>query len=121
MRVDPDAVLDAGTIASLRELSSADDDLLAEVARIFARDAAKWLTVIRDAADRSDADAMWKAAHELRSLASNAGALRVASLCDTVQERGLSRELSDAEELAAMTVREVDRACAALRQVTSEG
>ena len=114
---DADEILDRTMIESLRELSQPGDDVLAAVTAIFMRDGAKWAAAVRAAARDGDGDAMWKAAHELRSVAANAGATRVAALCDDLQERGLAGRLGGVDDVLSVLDAELDRAWTALTRL----
>lgn len=109
----PGEILDTAVIAELRALSTPSDDLLSEVRAIFERDGAALRDAIRAAAARGDPQTMWKAAHEMRSVASNAGAVRVAAICDVIQEEGLAGRVRDIDDLDRALV----EACAALRRL----
>ena len=80
-------LIDRSAIEALRELGQ---DLVDEVVSIFVNESAKRIADVERAAVDCDPTAMWKAAHELRSVASNAGAMRLAELCDVIQERGVA-------------------------------
>jgi HPt (histidine-containing phosphotransfer) domain-containing protein len=108
-----DDVLDPAAIAALRELSTPEDDVLAHVQELFERDGEVLLGQLREAVSRGDAEEVWKLAHELRSLAGNVGAQRLAALCDEVQEQGLAGALPTLPPLE----REFERARAALHRL----
>jgi HPt (histidine-containing phosphotransfer) domain-containing protein len=109
-------VLDAAAIESLRELGG--EELVAEVRNIFVAEIPALISGVEDAARRGQADAMWKAAHAIRSIAANAGATRLALLCDTVQERGYAGSVEGADELVQQLWAEFDRARAALEAIS---
>lgn len=108
----PDPVIDYAAIESLRELG---DDLLNEVIMIFFTQSAARIADVERAAAARDSSAMWKAAHELRSVASNAGAMRLARLCDVIQERGVAGSVDGASVLLTELRQERDRAADALK------
>jgi len=109
-------VLDAAAIESLRELGG--EELIAEVRNIFVSEIPPLISGVEEAARRGQPDAMWKAAHAIRSVAASAGATRMALLCDTVQERGYAGSVDGAEELAQQLWSAFDRARAALEAIS---
>jgi HPt (histidine-containing phosphotransfer) domain-containing protein len=109
-----DPVIDTRTIDSLRELGQ---DLLDEVVAIFVNESAKRIADVERAAREGDPTAMWKAAHELRSVASNAGAMRLAHLCDVVQERGTGGSVEGMDGVVTNLRRERDAAADALQNL----
>ena len=98
----------------MRELGQ---DLLDEVIAIFVNESAERIAAVEQAAREGDPTAMWKAAHELRSVASNAGAMRLAHLCDVIQDRGVGGSVEGMESVVVRLREERDAAADALLTV----
>ena len=111
MDLSDQPVIDPRTLAALRDLG---EDLLEEIVAIFLADAPKRITEITSAVRRGDATAMWKAAHELRSVASNAGAMRLAHLCDLIQEQGVAGSVEGMDPIVRQLRTECDGAATEL-------
>ncbi|MEO6260376.1 MAG: Hpt domain-containing protein, partial [Thermoanaerobaculia bacterium] len=78
---------------------SEEDDLLREILDLFRKDVALRLQTIDEALAAKDPEAMWQAAHALRSGAANLGAMRVVSLCDALQDLGRSNSIVGADAM----------------------
>jgi HPt (histidine-containing phosphotransfer) domain-containing protein len=67
--------------------------LMDKLIRSFADVASVGVLGVREAFKRRDAEAMWRAAHKLRSAASAIGAVRVAARCGAIEEAGRAGRL----------------------------
>jgi two-component system sensor histidine kinase/response regulator len=112
---DPDPVLDATVIASLRELGGSDDpELLAELVRLFLADVPERLRLLGEAVERSDPRILEREAHALKSSAANLGALGLSALFREIESAGRAKDLARAESLVARSRGEFERVEAAL-------
>ena len=107
-------VLDRAAIDSLRELG---DDLVEEVRGLFVAEIPPLIRDVEEAARRNQPEAMWKAAHAIRSVAGNAGAVHLARLCDEVQALGYGGSVEGGEVLARELWVEFEKARAALEKI----
>ena len=107
-------IIDVEAIEVLRDLGGEDDDVLQEVLGLFRDDVAVRLQSIGSAIDAADSEAMWHAAHALRSGAANLGALRVVTLCDAMQSLGRSGSVQGSAAMLSDLRQECERALAEL-------
>ena len=113
--------IDAQTIQSLRDLGSEDDDLLGEVIDLYLDDSRGRIETMRAALAASNAEQLSSAAHAMKSASANVGAMRVRTLCESLEMIGrggttdgaaplfddLQREYAGAKsELEALRLRE---------------
>jgi CheY-like chemotaxis protein len=113
--------IDPAAIANLRELDDGKDGLLHEVIELFLAETPPRLDAIAAAVGASDTEALWRAAHALRSGAANLGATRVVRLCDMVEKRGRAGLLEGMVELTAELRQATDAALRALREIGGAG
>jgi len=112
-----DAVLDETTIESLRELGRrSGTDLVSEIVELFLRIAPERVNAIRSGVDRSDTDAVERAAHALKSSAGNLGATALASSCALLETEaraghadGMRRHFASIESELARVVPALER------------
>ena len=64
--------------------------------------------VIREAADRGDAEELASASHRLKSSSAEVGAVRLSELCKKLEVMGRTNALEGASELAADLQRELE-------------
>jgi HPt (histidine-containing phosphotransfer) domain-containing protein len=93
----PEDPFDPDVLAGLRELGNAN--LLAELVELFVDDAQSRIPARRDAFEKDDAEAVERIAHTLKGSCGNMGALRMAEICENLQEVGHSGDLSRASVL----------------------
>ena len=110
-------IIDVEAIEVLRDLGDEDDDVLLEVLGLFRNDVAVRLQSISSAIDAADSEAMWHAAHALRSGAANLGAMRVVTLCDAMQSLGRSGSLEGSAAILGDLHQECERALAELEVI----
>jgi HPt (histidine-containing phosphotransfer) domain-containing protein len=109
-----DPILDSSTIDELRCLGQ---DVIGEVISVFLDEGPRRLAEIEKAAASGDGEALWKSAHELRSVASNLGAMRVAAVCDLLQDQGGMGALDDIGKVTGELGRELELARQAIEQI----
>lgn len=97
-----DSMLDARVIESLRELGGTDDpDLFRDLIDTFLCDAPMRFEAIAAAAKSADAQALFRAAHGLKSGAANMGAVVLAELCRRLELAGRTGDLAAVPGLLA--------------------
>jgi len=74
-----------------------DHELLADISRLFIEDAPRHLDAIRAALDRSDGDALARAAHALKGAAANFEHDRLVDAARVMEETGRASRFSDGE------------------------
>ena len=104
-----DALLDEPTIANLEELG--DRDFLERILRLYLAQAPQTLLDLEDALARADAQAAARAAHGLKSMSANIGAVQVKDRAGAIERAardgrldGLADAASDLDDLLARTV-----------------
>jgi PAS domain S-box-containing protein len=96
----PAAVLDARTIAGLRELQTpGEPDALTELVKLFAQDGHKRLAKMAQAFESSDSSALANHAHTLKGSANNMGARDLAALCAQLEKSAKMGDLTEAANL----------------------
>jgi HPt (histidine-containing phosphotransfer) domain-containing protein len=81
--------IDARVFEHLRGLEARGrPGLLDKITRAFGEVAATGAETMRDALARRDAEALWRAAHKLKSAAGAVGARRVAARCAMIEKAG---------------------------------
>ncbi len=114
----PEEPLDPDVLAGLRGLG--DAELLVELVELFVDDAQSQLPALRDAFEKGDAEAIERTAHTLKGSSGNMGALRMAKMCENLQEIGRSGDLSEASEPIEQLEAEFDRVRKALEAELSK-
>lgn len=108
-------VLDEDIVRRLLELrvsvARANEDVLAELLRLFQTDSSTRLATLRDAVARQDPQSAKRTAHALKGAAANLGALRVVAFAQQIERDGGVPTAAAIDELAAS----VNEALAALR------
>ncbi len=112
-----DDLIDAGTLASLRQMRDAGSpDMIGELLALFRADAEPLLVKMRDAVEDGDAEALRHAAHGLKGAAANLGARCLADLCYRLEKIGREGTTAGAGELVPEVEPLYRRVCAALEQ-----
>jgi HPt (histidine-containing phosphotransfer) domain-containing protein len=76
-------------------------DLLKKVAELYLKNTPSLLDSLRNALAANDPEAMYKAAHALKSSSANLGAISLAEVAKDLELRGRRRSLEGAGELLA--------------------
>jgi HPt (histidine-containing phosphotransfer) domain-containing protein len=107
-------VLDPELIGRLVRLGdAAGEDLLVQLAGLFARDAGVRVAEMREALAQDDADAVARSAHMLSGASANLGAVELARLCAAFETAGVGDVTADTVALDAIEA-EFDRVRLAL-------
>jgi HPt (histidine-containing phosphotransfer) domain-containing protein len=81
--------IDIRIVEQLRDMEARGrPGLMDKLARSFAEVSVAGITAVHDAFERRDGEAMWRAAHKLRSGATAIGAKRVAARCAAIEKAG---------------------------------
>lgn len=85
----PDAaVLDAASLAQLRALDpSGGSAFILRVLDTYLRSLERQVALVREAQAQGDADALSRAMHTLKSASASVGALRLAALCEHIEQQ----------------------------------
>jgi CheY-like chemotaxis protein len=111
--------IDAEVVDRLARLGDAEgEDLLGQLATLFLADADVRMLALRQALAAADALGMSRSAHGLRGASANLGAVGLASLCATLEQRSDVGDLSDGEALLDTLQTELERVGPALRSWT---
>lgn len=113
-------VLDMGVISTLKELGGEDEpDLFVELIDLFLENAGSNFRALREALDRSDAQAIERTAHTLKSSCGNVGAVGLSEACFKLEQLGRAGRLDGAAQILADALREFDEVCLALNSEKS--
>ena len=113
-------IIDPAAITVLRQLRGPDrPDPVAELIDLFVRETPDRLREMQTAATQYDAEALAAAAHNLRGCASSIGAVRMATLCQKLEENAERRALQVSSRLLTEIEFEFDRARHALEREKS--
>ena len=113
-------IIDLNVIASVREMSGGNNDLLFKTNELFREHAPKALTNLDDLKDGENLKALADAAHALKSMCANMGAARAAAVCDQFEKRARTgADVDVASHIAAihtelsLAIEELDSICKA--------
>ena len=108
-------ILDPAALALLRQLRRPDKpDPVVELIDLFIQETPKRLREMRNAATQYDAEALAAAAHNLRGCAGSIGAVKMAGLCEKLEENAGRRALQISSRLLKEIETEFDRVRQAL-------
>jgi two-component system sensor histidine kinase/response regulator len=116
---DPEATessaLDPAALDQLGAIPGADKSgLISRVISLYLETSYPIGVVIREAAERGDADDLASSAHRLKSSSAEVGAVRLAELCKKLEVMGRTSELAEALATAAELVDELEEVRRAL-------
>jgi len=102
--------LDQSVLEGLRELQEeGGPDILNELIELFLDDVPPQLVVLREAVEGGNADSVERVAHTLKGSCGTMGAIRMAKVCEQLQEVGASEDLMKAPTLLDQLETEFDR------------
>jgi len=105
--------------AKALELMGDDQDLLTELAALFAEDCPRRLAELREAVARGESKAVERVAHTLKGTASNFGAQATVTAALRLEEMGRSRNLTEGESAFATLETEVERLIVSLQALVA--
>ena len=108
------ACLDRSVLAELRALGGEDDDLVAEVVRLFAADVPVQLEALENAFAQGDAAGVRQVAHRLKGTGLGSGARQMADTCGAIEAAAASGDLEAAREASRPLAEEFREALTAL-------
>lgn len=100
--------LDPNNLAILWDLNSTNKGFFRDVVLLFFTDAAGRIEDIHTAAAQGDGEALWEAAHGLKSSCGNMGATRMWILSEFLEQRGRAAQTEGAVEIVARLEREFE-------------
>ncbi len=118
-RDDQGEILDPATLAMLRDLSG-QGDFLDRLISTFREKTRDDVAEIGHAVDAGDPERLRLAAHAFKSSSRNLGAIRVSTLCESLERAGREGDLSQAESLANSLDGEVAKALTALNGIQTD-
>jgi HPt (histidine-containing phosphotransfer) domain-containing protein len=121
MSTDDTTTLDTNVLAALSESVGGDDAFVADLVETYLADGAAQLAAIDEAVRSSEAEALVRPAHTLKSSSRTVGANRLGELSRQIEMLGRSGSTTRASELAAEARMEWTDIEAALRAWLSDG
>ena len=121
MSTDDTTTLDASVLAALSDSVGGDDAFVADLVETYLADGAVQLAAIDEAVRSSEAEALVRPAHTLKSSSRTVGANRLGELSRQIEMLGRSGSATGAGELATEARREWTDIEAALRAWLSDG
>jgi signal transduction histidine kinase/DNA-binding response OmpR family regulator/HPt (histidine-containing phosphotransfer) domain-containing protein len=119
--IGEEPVLDPQALENLRALERQGAlGALARTIGFYLEDAPPLLQALEAAGAQADPEALRRAAHSLKSMSANVGAVRLAALCQRLEAAGRSGATEAAAPLAREALAEADRVFAALRREAPE-
>jgi two-component system, sensor histidine kinase and response regulator len=116
---DTTATLDMRTIEKIRRIPGEDgSSLLRQVVLRFTANAGPLLADIREKARSGDPEALWRAAHSLRSTAASIGATRVSRACAEIEMKARENGVLPPEPMLAALDAELSAAIRALNELS---
>jgi two-component system sensor histidine kinase/response regulator len=113
---EDDKALDAGVIASLRDLGGDDPSIFNELVELFLEDTPTRIAALEQALASGSARELEAAAHTLKSSAGNLGAYVLSTLCKELEDCGRNQKLEAATSLVARSREEFKRVEEQLRE-----
>jgi HPt (histidine-containing phosphotransfer) domain-containing protein len=111
-------ILDFATIEKIRRIPGDNGaSLLRQVISRFVANSGPLMADIRAKTRNSDPEAMWRAAHSLKSSAATIGASRVSQRCAEMEALAREKGVLPAETVLAALERELDLATASLSEL----
>ena len=119
--VDEATVIDLAVIDSLRALDrpGKPSRVVRAVSR-FVEAARPLVATVRESCDKRDADAMWRAAHSLKSSAGALGARHLAQRCAEIEAAGRNAAIDETKPLVATLDADLDAAIRGLQALIGE-
>jgi len=117
LTADPSGPLDLQTLGLLRELSAGGEDIFSTLVQSFAASSVDDLAALRRCAEEGRWRDLEQAAHRLKGGSSCLGAVRVATLCGSIEERARAAHTDEIEPLLTQLETELEGARCALAQV----
>jgi HPt (histidine-containing phosphotransfer) domain-containing protein len=121
MSTDDTTTLDTSVLAALYDSVGGDDAFVADLVETYLSDGAAQLATIDEAVRSSEAEALVRPAHTLKSSSRTVGANRLGEMSRQIEMLGRSGSTTGAGELAAGARTEWTDVEAALRAWLSDG
>ncbi len=116
-----DGYLDEDALGNLTEVLGGGREALSMLIESFLEETPKLLESLALGAEKGDGEEVRRAAHTIKAGGYDFGALPLAELCETLEERARSGELSDAAERSEAIRLEYRKAENALRRLLDDG
>ncbi|HSS77967.1 MAG TPA: ATP-binding protein [Thermoanaerobaculia bacterium] len=117
LAAEPSGPLDLQTLGLLRELSAGGEDIFSTLVEAFAASSVDDLAALRRFAEEGRWRDLEQAAHRLKGGSSCLGAVRVATLCGSIEERVRAAHTDEIEPLLTQLETELEGARCALAEV----
>ncbi len=95
-------------------------DIVVEIIHSYLKGVRPLLQSMTDAVDGGDAEALWKAAHTMKSSNSSVGALKMAALCSELETRGRKGNFEDCHHLLKELIEEFSSIEGRLQKIMAE-
>ena len=93
----PVSPLDESALAQIRALQRPGaPDPLGRMIGLYLESSVDLLQQVREATARGDSEALWRAAHNLKSSSANLGATQLVAVCSELEQKGRERQMADA-------------------------
>jgi CheY-like chemotaxis protein/HPt (histidine-containing phosphotransfer) domain-containing protein len=91
------SALDESALGQIRALQRPGaPDLLSKIIGLYLESSVDLLQQVREATARGDSEALWRAAHSLKSSSANLGATQLAAVCSELEQKSRERRMADA-------------------------
>jgi HPt (histidine-containing phosphotransfer) domain-containing protein len=108
--------IDRKTLDGIRALQNQGaSNLLNELIEIYLNDSPKLLEGLQEAIIRADATALQEAAHSLKSISANMGALTLRALCEELETMGRKKLMEGIAEVLSKVSKEYEKVVIALK------
>lgn len=108
-------IIDPKILNSLRDMMSGDEAAFKQLLNCYLAEAPKWIQNIRASLVPEDAQALWKAAHSLKSSSASVGATTLAQICKQLEAKARSSDLENIAEICSQLYREYELVRTALQ------
>ncbi|MBI2380238.1 MAG: response regulator [Gammaproteobacteria bacterium] len=116
------AYLDEGVLRDYQQVKKAKGaGLLQRMAKLYLNEAPDYLADMRAGLERGDAQAVWVAAHSLKSCSAAVGATALSRLCRDIEDQGRRGSLETLPQSWGKLTRQFDQAYAAVEWLAQHG
>jgi HPt (histidine-containing phosphotransfer) domain-containing protein len=109
--------IDTQVLNSLLDMIGGEVEILADIIHTYLLESPPILTVIQTSVKNEDADALNKAAHQLKSSSASLGAVNFSRLCLELELKGKNQNLEGVLELVSRLKDEYKQVEIALKQI----
>ncbi|MDB9345557.1 Hpt domain-containing protein [Nodularia spumigena CS-586/05] len=101
-------IIDTKILNSLRDMMSGDEAAFQQLLNCYLTEAPKSIQIIKASQATQDVEALWQAAHSLKSSSASVGATTLAQICQQIEVKGRSSDLESSEDICSQLYKEYE-------------